>query len=165
MKCTAAKKKFIALIDGELTKNEKIAIQTHLEVCSKCQVDFEFLKKIYIPAHELKPIAPAPFLWQKIYLRLAERKQKKTWGFGISEFFPRIATAAAIFLLLVTGITFGVYLGNFSDSIVATDQNTTAPTEELVRDAYLDAFDTIPPESVAGVYFSLQTAEPDDGQQ
>jgi hypothetical protein len=28
-----------------------------------------------------------------------------------------------------------------------------------VRDAYLDALDTIPPQSVAGIYFSLQTED------
>jgi len=162
MKCAKVKKRLIAFIENDLNQQEHREIHLHLEHCEQCRQDFAFLKKLYTPNSQVKRVKPGYFLWEKIYLQIENARLKTPWEIRLKALIPRLAFAAAIFLLLISGIAFGVYLGSYSDASTLTNQSITAeiaPTEELTKETYLDAFDTIPPESIAGVYFSLQTTD------
>lgn len=162
MKCSQINKELIAYIDGELESKKREKIDGHLAQCAECRRKLATLRKIYLPAHEIKRTKPSPFLWDRIYALICSEEKAPLWQIRFKESIPQIAMSAAVMVLFFAAILLGIYLGSSSFSGSFSQQQLTsgiAPEEELVRDAYLDALDTIPPQSVAGIYFSLQTED------
>ncbi len=160
MKCSQINKELIAYIDGELERKKRDKVDGHLAQCAECRRKLTALRKIYLPAHGIKRAEPSPFLWTRIYSRIQTEEKMPLWRVRFNELIPQITLSAVVMALFFTAILFGIYLGSSSFTGALNQQQLTssiAPEEELVRDAYLDVLDTIPPHSVAGIYFSLQT--------
>ena len=65
-------------------------------------------------------------------------------------------------LMLVGGISLGIYLGNMvasSNAQTAKAQSSSQDKERFFNSIYLDSFHDLPPESVGGVYVTLASNE------
>jgi tetratricopeptide (TPR) repeat protein len=112
MRCPAAKKLINDYIDGDLSRSQETALESHLEICPDCQGLLRDFQKIRRDARELPPVAPSPLTWQKILAGVREagpeapssQKERKGW-FSLIRMPAglRYALAAALALVIIGG--------------------------------------------------------------
>jgi len=57
-------------VDGELTTEERTALETHLATCADCRATLEELRKVVVRARSIHDRAPKADLWPGIHARL-----------------------------------------------------------------------------------------------
>ncbi len=155
-------KKLIFFLDGELTDHEMTGIRRHLEQCSLCATRFEAISNVYQMGDTVKRPEPSSYLWALLAQRIEESETHEHLFADYFEQLVKLARPAAVLLMLVAGISLGIYLGSVPTPAAAnnvTDQPSVQELEQFYNSIYLDSFRDLPPESVGGVYVTLVSDE------
>ena len=107
MNCPEIQERLSAFIDGIVPPEEKMLIEDHLKLCSKCNKSLADLRKTIDYVHSLEDIEPPAWLRQKIIAAIEpEAKPKK--GILKKLFYPLYIKlpieAAAVILIAVTAL-------------------------------------------------------------
>ena len=160
MKCKKVRKKLLIFLDEELSERQRIEIQNHLNGCPGCLKQVGVLSKLWTVAGELERIEPSPYLWNNLSLRIAEYESSKNLFSAFFETIDRYAVPATTIVIFLIGIFIGISLGNFPNSqkpkASSLNSDVTAK-EKFVKSSYLDSFDDLPPESIGGIYITLES--------
>jgi len=100
MDCPEARQEFSALLDGELTQDERAAVERHLSECSDCLRDLDKFKRVDVLYRRMAPQqAPAGF-----ERRVHAAIRKETFRFSVRQWRPMalwpVLAAAAVFLVV-----------------------------------------------------------------
>lgn len=112
MKCSELN--IIDYLEGNLNDENALKIKEHLNTCSSCMAKYQALKKVYLFIEEEKKEEVNPFIANQI---LEKVKNSKT--FSIQPRWQSTFIAAASILLLVGGISFGIWFGSGTANINA----------------------------------------------
>lgn len=133
MKCKNFHKKMIFYIDGELTAPENSVIDQHLKTCNDCSLLFSELKSCYKLIENKETLKPNPFLYTRIKQNIENIEQ----ALSLKELKPvymRIIQPVLIACLLVTGISFGILLGNSYDNTPQKNKSIASTNEFYMND-------------------------------
>lgn len=76
MKCSRAKRKLIAFIDDELSRQERSDIEEHLNLCPICSKDLNILSKISGAIRRDEEIEPSPYFRSKVRRRIEAQEKR-----------------------------------------------------------------------------------------
>ncbi len=134
MNCQICLEKINEYLDNELDSKVTNEINLHLENCSSCKTEYEFLKQIIEKANELN-VEPPKELKQNVLEKInAKEKTKKIFYFR--RIATSLATTAAVLVLII--------LANNSINVnkLSSQMNT-----DLVKENETKAEIVIPPEN------------------
>jgi len=143
MKCSKAHKLISLYIDGELSEQDMKTLEDHMNICHKCQTEFEESKELhnlFINVDGFK--APYGF-HTKVMANITSGKIRRS---SLIPVFVRIAEAVAIIVVIVFGI--------FSGSLVIKGYPIDK-AKDVMASLSLDIFDSAPPGSLGGVYLAM----------
>jgi anti-sigma-K factor RskA len=115
-----------ALLDGELNRGEREAVESHLATCAECRQALEAIRAVKSWAPNYEGVAPTRDLWQSIEPRLGTRPigsgaMKPAWhGRRVSVRLPLLA-AAAIALLVVGAAATRLFISGSQSEVARTD--------------------------------------------
>lgn len=122
MKCSELN--IIDYLERKLNDENLKMVENHLDSCPKCKARFMALKEVYQVVGEEKREEVNPFLATRIFNQLekeTELKQSKVFRWQ-----PAFVSAASV-LLIIAGVSFGVWFGSGTANIQA--QSTYADLE------------------------------------
>lgn len=90
--------KIMALIDGELDRDEIISVREHLKTCERCSVEYASFKRVKEVTNEMKFKNLPEFYWNDYWKHIYNRIER-----GLSWIFLSIG---AIIILTFTGWQF-----------------------------------------------------------
>ena len=90
--------KIMALIDGELDRDEIILVQEHLKTCKRCSAEYASLKRVKEVTNEMKFKNLPEFYWDDYWKHIYNRLER-----GLSWIFLSLG---AIIILTSTGWQF-----------------------------------------------------------
>jgi anti-sigma factor RsiW len=118
-------------LDDELTPNEKVAIESHLEACRECSAVLSDLRRVVDRARHLEDRPPRRDLWPAIAQRIGATAARprvigRKWSFSV----PQLAAAAVALMTLSGGTVWliqspGAAAGNLP--VAAVDSPAVAP--------------------------------------
>lgn len=95
-------------VDGELTTEERSAVEAHLATCADCRATLEELRKVVVRARSLEARPPKTDLWTGIHARLTPDRRpgvsrdatsrSRRFSFNVPQLL-----AASIALMLLSG--------------------------------------------------------------
>lgn len=156
MKHKKIQKKFLLYIDGDLSEDENLLIDQHLNECRSCKRHFEELANIWNKERTLEQPLPSQALWYDLKDRMEKESLKK---------IPAAAMISNVKLLLNTAITvavvvLAVFVGSRFGSALSP-QNTQGDTyvysENSIDEFGMRYFDAVPPNSIAKDLFVTPT--------
>ena len=99
-----------ALIDGELTGEERMRLEAHLSRCAPCRAELEALKNVKARLAAAPRRAMPPELLADLEASLDRASRPRIWLGALSrERAPRWVPAAAFMAVLAVGIWFGYF--------------------------------------------------------
>jgi predicted anti-sigma-YlaC factor YlaD len=156
MKCKNVRKKIFSYIDKELSNRESSKIQNHLNECAYCKKQYDILSVIFTGTENYEKAIPSPYLWTRLSSKIEEFEKCKS-HFWIR--IPKFAESLVMVVLFLISITIGIFLGNFpnlNNSETTDLKPALTENDKFVRSSYVETFDDLPPQSVGGVYVSLE---------
>ena len=89
-------------VDGELTTEERTALETHLATCADCRATLEELRKVVVRARSIHDRAPKADLWPGVAKRIGAGKvvdiRSRRFSFNVPQLI-----AASIALVVLSG--------------------------------------------------------------
>lgn len=155
--CRKVEENLIDLVENKVPESLRNEIIGHLDDCPRCQHLVEHFDRIWADFSPRPKTRPSPSFWpgllEKIQRNEPHRRPMNRLLWGLKSSLRPIAAA----LILLSGISFGYYLGNTppvpETSSEITDMDTTAVVEIFI-DPYLLDFQDFPLGSVADFYLS-----------
>jgi len=143
-----SKRKLISsYIDGELNKDKRRLLESHLSGCSECARELEELQKIHMLLAGAEPFKAPRGFSTRVLANIREKETRKFGGFV--HILAKSAEGFAVLVLIGAGIILGSFL---SKPLVFEKGNVVASLS-------LDIFEPAPPDSVGGVYLAMTEAE------
>jgi anti-sigma factor RsiW len=154
--CRHIRKKLSAYQDGEVTSDEKEAIDAHLRTCEACRRQHEALLKTYRMFRGLPEIEPAPGLSRRI-VDSATRPQEPFWVRAPGEALRLRPAPAAMVALAAAGLLAGTMLGNLliEGQINPARRLSASFSDQALTLASARVFEATPPGSFAEGYLKL----------
>jgi len=143
MKCLKSKKIISSYVDGELSMDEKVLLESHMNECSSCSRELEEMKSL----HELFVNAEkfnAPYGFDTRVM--ANVNQCRPRGSSLIPLFVRVAEMIVVIVIIITGIISGSFM-----MISLMPQRA----ENITSSFSIEIFDAVPPDSVGGIYLSM----------
>ncbi|MCD4736711.1 MAG: zf-HC2 domain-containing protein, partial [Bacteroidales bacterium] len=109
--CKEVNKNLIFYINGELQSEKETELQEHFKDCHDCNVLFLNLKETMATITEEKAAIPNPFLFTRIQEEISNL-EKPGKLFVLKPNFIKILQPVTLSLLLLTGVIFGITMGN-----------------------------------------------------
>lgn len=114
--CTAARGKFSAYLDGQISGLEMASMAAHLDTCSNCGREFAALRAMQSTLAEMNPVAAPPRLQARLRAAIAQEREREThlppfrrwlrsWQTDIAPMALRATGALAIAMTLVAGLS------------------------------------------------------------
>lgn len=143
MKCEDINKLLAAYIDGQVTDQERVQIQAHVDTCDRCKQDLaafaEIQKKLVIVlTAKADRVEPSADSWNRLRQQIVPEPRRsflESLGNLLSKPAWRVATAAAVVFLIGIGVVLGTGIlpgksqpANFS--AVTSTSGAQAPTEQ-----------------------------------
>ncbi len=133
MECLDIKKQFTDFYDNELSHENRVEIQSHLNFCESCRHEFESLKSVSILLKKELPVSASNDLDAKVLAAFNQHRKKEShWDFPaiFSGFMiPKPALAFGVLTLFAfTGLAF--IAGRMSAGKPEIVVNNTAPPQE-----------------------------------
>ncbi|MBI5093315.1 MAG: zf-HC2 domain-containing protein [Candidatus Hydrogenedentes bacterium] len=143
MDCAHAKEEFSALLDGELTPEDRAAIEAHLAECSECLRDLDGMKRVDVRYRQLAPLKAPEGLEHRV--RAATQRGiriRTTRALSPLRVWPLLASAASL-ALVIGAIAWTLHTPRtasfkLAESFEKAGQAKTAPapaTSDLALDA------------------------------
>ena len=108
MQCHEVQVKLSAYYDAELPTDQQVAVEVHLESCSKCTARLAEIRRLSQTASTLPEPTPPRQLWKKVEDTLKSRTDVRSSDWSRRWWrSPSALIAAAAFLLLAAGL--GIY--------------------------------------------------------
>ncbi len=159
MTCQEAKRSFLTYIDLELSSNLKKQMDDHLSDCAACQRELKLLAEIYRPAKEIQKIEPAPFLWQKLYLKISQHENRHQAVPWLPVRLLPVGAQVVWILIFSISVLLGIYLGS-SPNLTANESPVNSASaiinEDFENDTYINSFDNLPSQSLGKVYLTME---------
>ena len=155
MNCHNIQNRLSAYQDGELIGEDRERIRTHLEGCPACRQELTELEGVWKGLENLGEIEPEPQFYGKLQKRLKEEHTP--------PFLPRLQGAfhlfpnpKFLFVCLLVGLLLGTYMGNIlmGNALWPLPRYDSGYSREVTL-AALDAFDPMPPGTLAQGYVQL----------
>jgi anti-sigma factor RsiW len=143
MKCLKSKKIISSYIDGELSMDEKVLLESHMNECSSCSRELEEMKSL----HELFVNAEkfnAPYGFDTRVMANVNHCGPR--GSSLIPLFVRVAEMIVVIVIIITGIISGSFM-----MISLMPQRA----ENITSSFSIEIFDAVPPDSVGGIYLSM----------
>lgn len=112
MECRACSETLTALIDGELSSEERERTDEHLDGCWACRREYESLLYSYSLVDSLPLLEPEPQLWQRIRREIevdvapARTHERRMSFFNLRDLLPRRwVPATAVLGVLAIGLS------------------------------------------------------------
>lgn len=164
MRCSRARSLLTALIDGVLNKDTRKHLESHLKACPECRDEFRELLHVHETMKAAyKFNAPEGFEGRVMAKLHAGKVTGDTfagtrlllWLLGGGSKSLKLAEAAAVILVILTGVVFGGFLSEklFTGKNVLTAE---AGPDYLFSLTSLRYLDPAPPDSIAGVYLAMK---------
>lgn len=138
MKCSPEAVSLIhKYLDEDITTNEEKELKQHLQKCKDCQNHFHELKKTIALVKSVNHVEPPDDFTRKVMDKLPKEKR----SIGYKRWFKAhpLLTAAAVFLLLMTGSLFSTWTNDqqFSvskqENIEIQDHTVIVPEGKVVK--------------------------------
>jgi len=145
MKCID-KKKLSAFLDGELTEQERAAIQEHLKDCADCRQEAHNFAAVSNLLGVWEGIEPEPYFTVRVKQRIANEKPEPRAQWLRKIFIPVGASAAGVLAFVL-----GLFLGK-----AMHQKRTQLASESTAESAYMLRVDAVKdfPEGSLGDVFS-----------
>jgi anti-sigma factor RsiW len=142
MRCS--KRKLISpYIDGELNKDKRSLLESHLNGCRECARELEELQKIHMLLAGAEPFEVPHGFSTRVLANIRAKEKRRSADFV--HILKTLTEGFAVLVLIVVGIILGSYLSK-----------TLAPEKgNVVASLSLDIFAPAPPDSVGGVYIAM----------
>jgi predicted anti-sigma-YlaC factor YlaD len=111
MKCSEIRKKLSALLDGEVTGEEKRLISEHVKSCEFCQKEFEALSQVSEVLEVMDEVHVSPFFLTRLKQKIADQKVKAGIRFPFMEWIRRVTIPIAATVLIIMSFVVGSNLG------------------------------------------------------
>lgn len=115
-------------VDGELTAQERAALETHLATCAACRATLEELRKVVMRARSIHDRAPKGDLWPGVAKRIGAGKivdiRSRRFSFNV----PQLIAASIALVLLSAG---GMWVALHQPQQTAGGQVTPEPDRSL----------------------------------
>lgn len=154
MKCFKVKSKLSAYIDGELRGKWGAKVEKHLTKCNYCKQDLNLLRESYKILDILGEISPSESFDEKFWQRIKESERQQLTS---KTLWKRTGVSYVAGLLI---ICVGLFWGIWSANLIYLKENSLSGTKEISQIEkllYLETFDDIPPDSIGGIYISLNS--------
>jgi anti-sigma factor RsiW len=164
--CQIIRKTLSAYQDGELTKAEKAAIETHLRTCEACRTKHEALLLTYQILKGLPEIEPAPELSRQI-VNLAMQEQEPSWVRVLGSAFRSLPASAAMVILAAAGLLIGAFMADFftERQFHPSRELSMFHSDQALTLASVQIFDATPPGSFAESYLKLTAYNSETGHE
>ncbi|MGE0076648.1 MAG: anti-sigma factor [Bacteroidales bacterium] len=136
MNCKESKQQMLQYIDGSLDAESTAKWEEHLAVCSECQKEYEFVRRIYGQVDsEKSEFTFNPYLSAKVVNRISEKN-------GQHKILLTPKRYALVTSLSVAAIFAGVLLGSFSSKIMTSSiDKTSSESMQLLAEEYFPSSD------------------------
>ena len=158
MKCKTLRKKILSYADGELSAYQNATIQNHLNDCADCRKQVDRLSHLFDGADEVNRIAPSPFLWTRLSVRIDAYESHRNYFSTIRERMLKYAMSIGVLLIFSIGIGTGIFLGSFPESQISdiVEREIIQPADEqFIQSSYINTFENLPPKSLGAIYMAL----------
>ena len=156
MKHKAIQKKLLRYLDDELSEQEKVKVQCHLERCETCRDALQTIELMWATERPIERKTAPPFLWTRISARLqAEAEQGFLNGLKVPV---RLALRPVVTVVVLLFIFFsGIKLGNL---ITGSTGDVTEISAESATDNFgMSYFEISPPGSINAHVLALTESE------
>ncbi len=152
----AIQKKLLRYLDDELSEQEKVKVQRHLERCETCRDALQTIELMWATERPIERKNAQPFLWTRIAARLQSERRR-----DFSERIEKITrltlrpalTLAVLFLIIFSGIQLGnLMTGN-------TGKTAALSTEKVTDNFGMSYFEILPPGSIDANILALTESE------
>ena len=127
----------IDYVDGEVTDDERLSIEKHLEQCARCAAYVESLRRTLAAVAADKVPEPPPGYWEHFERNVRNRIEAKRRRFRL-VLIPGLAGAAVCVLLVVLYTWVPVEPGGDMEMVIA-EINTSEVTEEVLLESGMEA--------------------------
>ena len=152
MKCDEIKKLLSPYIDGELTAENELRVEKHINACRECAFELEKLHATWALLDKSAKVEAPPFFAAKVKHRIDKKSSQKHAPQIIEIFLRRVPLTAAVTAGLIAGLFLGRYLGEIVHyNKTLTQENNI--TQEIISS--VDEFTAYPPQSLSETYVAL----------
>lgn len=150
MKCQKCQRKLTAYMDGELSKEEKAHIASHIQSCPECAHTMQMLSRSCDALKWLPEADPPSHFFIRLKARMASEKKdrKERW-------IERVLLPASAVAVVGMGIFLGSLVGQNGDMV----NGNLGVEEEWISALDLDRFDDVPSASLGDAYMELTYLE------
>ncbi len=158
MNCRIVRKKWLSCLDGELAADEQRSIREHLRTCPSCRIRCEKVESFWASPENGITFPVPPGLWRKICWSIGEPGITRNPLWIVASRPARFALGIAGAVLVMAGIGAGIFLGSFVESpkmeFGLLDLDPISAKEFTESDIF-HSFETLPSESIGGVYLTM----------
>ena len=153
--CKRIGKKLSAYQDGELSFEQQVQIEAHLQDCKACGRQFATMEQAWEDMELISEIRPEASFYMKLEHKLELESEPIFLG-KLRDLFYMLPNPALALVLILMGIMFGIYAGN----TLTQDGFRPMPHRENIYAqgitlSSLSAFDPLPPGTLAAGYIRL----------
>jgi hypothetical protein len=143
LSCRQVRRRFASLRDGATVPTERQGIETHLQTCSRCALDYRLLalqRATLDAAASQEPITPDEQFFRGLRARIARgpallpsRRAEESWTAALLLTARQLVPAMAVLLLLIIGATL-----LWNQPLSDTSQAAVRPRERVMFSDYYD---------------------------
>jgi predicted anti-sigma-YlaC factor YlaD len=152
----AIQKKLLRYLDDELSEQEKVKVQRHLERCETCREALQTIELMWATERPIERKTAPPFLWTRIAARLQSQTELEIFkGLGnpVRWVLRPVMTVVVLLFIFFSGIQLGnLMTGN-------TGKASALSTEKVTDNFGMNYFEILPPGSVDANILALTESE------
>lgn len=149
-------KKLLRYLDDELSEQEKVKVQRHLERCETCRDALKTIELMWVTERPIERKTAPPFLWTRISARLqAEAEQGIFKGFKkpVRLALRPLVTVVVLLFIFFSGIKLGNLMTGPSGDVAEIS------TERITDNFGMSYFEILPPGSLDARALALTESE------
>jgi predicted anti-sigma-YlaC factor YlaD len=152
----AIQKKLLRYLDDELSEQEKVKVQRHLERCETCREALQTIELMWATERPIERKTAPPFLWTRIAARLQSQTELEIFkGLGnpVRWVLRPVMTVVVLLFIFFSGIQLGnLMTGN-------TGKASALSTEKVTDNFGMNYFEILPPGSIDANILALTESE------
>jgi predicted anti-sigma-YlaC factor YlaD len=149
MKCSEAKRKLSAYLDGEVSSADEKEMADHLKICSSCQKELAALSEVTDVLGVLGGMEPPPYFMTRVKQCIRDERKPIPFLERIRSVAISVATAVVMVVSLLIGNQFGKIL---YQSVAPAEVSATVEATDILGVGTLNEF---PAGSLSDIYNEL----------